>query len=155
MGPVAEEVPEVPLGGLPAGADDLDGHGQLVERLVPDLGEVLGFGPTLPDARVGAVEEEQALQALGVQPGEGLGDIGPDVVAHEPEPLETQGVGQAEEVGCVVFDPISLPGRHLGLARLAEAPQVGRDDVEPMAQRPDHLAPDAPELRPAVEQDER
>ena len=155
VGPVAQEVPDVELAGSPAGADQVGGPWQLMERLVPDLPQVVGVRPAPADTRIGAVEEEEPRQPLGMRPGEGLGDVGTDVMADDSEPPELERIGEAQDVPDVVFEPVALLRRHVRLVGRSEATQVGGDHVVPAAQRLDHLAPDTPELRPAVQQHQR
>src|SRR5256885_989658 len=55
--PMREEMADVQVRRLAAGADEVFGPGQLVEELVPDLRDVPDFHPAHPDAGIGRVKQ--------------------------------------------------------------------------------------------------
>src|SRR5215207_10726248 len=81
--PVIEEVADVYLAGLPVLADQGGGPGLLVEGLIPDLVYAIWRCPAFADPGIGAVEEEQPAETLGVLPGEPLRHVGANIVADD------------------------------------------------------------------------
>jgi hypothetical protein len=72
-------------------------------------------------------------------------------VAHERDPLESEGVEQREQVGGELLLVVAR-GRRRGPA---EPAQVGAEHPEVLGERREDLAPLPPVLGPAVQQDER
>ena len=101
------------------------------------------------------VEDEEAGQPLGCRAGDDLPDKGADVVADDADPIQLQGLDQGLDVGGVNLRPGALRGPGVGLLAVAEAAQVGSQELETfvLQQLHDRL-PGSPELGPAVQEND-
>lgn len=154
VGPVAQKVAEVGLARRAARPDELGRPRLLVERLIPDLLEMIWVAPPPADPGVGAIEKEQACESLGMGPGVALGNVSADVMAYETEALNSKHFDEAVEIVDVVVEPVSLGGGSDRLLGIAKPPEVGDYDIEIVAQGLDDLPPYSPELGPPVQEHE-
>ena len=117
------------------------------------LGRVLDQA-LLEDERVRRVDDDQALDPVGMAQRRQPGDRAAPIVADQGEAAEPERVGERDQVlddavGLVVLDA-------LGLVRAAEAALVGRDDADSRAARRARLvAPGAVRFGKAVEEEDR
>jgi hypothetical protein len=152
MRPVAEEMLEIEPAGLTRAADQRRRPGLLMKGLVPDLAEMPRRRPTGADAGIGAVEEEEREEPLGMLARQALRGIGADVMgddagAGQAEPVEQRQQIRGMDIGA------RFGGRTARrLVAVAEAAQIGRNDIEVARQIRDAFAPDATEFRPSVQQ---
>ena len=84
-----------------------------------------------------------------------LHGVGADIVANETGPLDAERLHDGVDVGRqhVRSRPVVAAGQ--GIAALAEAAEIGRDQPVAVGQPLEHRLPGRPELRPAVQQQER
>ena len=96
-------------------------------------------------------EREVVTNALGRVEAEQEAGIAAPVMGDQIDLIEPQLIEQGDDVGGE-FGDFVWPGGRLAPA---EAAQVGADHPVALGQGRDHLAPDPPVLRPAVEEEER
>src|SRR6185437_666009 len=155
MRPMREEMPEIEAAGIARAADECGGPRLLVERLVPDLDEMLGRRPACADAGIRTVEEEQAAQALAMLPRQALRDIGSDIMRDDPGFGDAEHIHERQNVGGMNIGCRFCGRGRRRLLAVAEAAQIGRDHVEVARQIGDAFAPNEPEFWPAMQQQQR
>jgi hypothetical protein len=116
---------------------------------------VIGIPPPFADPGVRTVEEEQPPDPFGAGARDPFSDVGAEVVADEPELVDTERSYEPHQIGGVILDPVSLGGRDVRPFRLAEPGQIRSDHVERVGEHWKVLAPRPPVLRPAVDQEQR
>ena len=154
-GPCGEEVAEVHLGGLRAGADEVFGPRLLVEELVPGVEHVRQLEPASADAGVGRVEEHELVQAFRVEPREPLHPDGAEVVRDDAHLIEVVEVAERLDVLGEGGVGVADLGREIGLVGVGVAAHVGDDDVVVLGERIDVHVPLEPEAGPAVDEEQR
>src|SRR5262249_23109545 len=125
------------------------------KRLVPDLGEMLRRRPACANARIGTIEEEQATEPVGVRMRERLRGKGADIVRDDADALQAEPVYQRQNIAGVHVCTRLCRGPVRRLLGIAEPAQVRRDHVELGRERGNAPPPDATELRPTVQEQER
>src|SRR6185437_9647931 len=155
MRPMREEMAEIEAAGLARAADERGGPGLLVERLVPDLDEMLGRRPACADAGIWTVEEEQAAQTFAMLPREALCNVRPDIMRDDAGFGDAERVHERQNICGMDIRRRLCRKLQRRLLAVAEAAQVWRDHVEVARQIGNAFAPDQPEFRPAVQQEQR
>src|SRR3990172_3387091 len=152
--PVGEEVAQVDLGSLPAGADKLLGQGELVEEHVPDLAVAVRGHETAGYAGIGGLEEYEAVNQVRMGAGEALCPDGAEVVGDDVHLFEAQVPPQRAQVFGHDHVGVALLRRQVRLAGGAVASHVRYDDIEPAGEGLDVEVPLVPEAGPAVNEEE-
>ncbi len=152
VGPMAEEMAKVGPARLAGAAHQRRSPGLLMERLVPDLAEMLGSRPARADPGIGAIEEEQTAHPLRLLMRDHLRDIGADVVRDDADALEAEPVHQPQNVRRVDIRAGIGRGPVRRFLRIPEAAQIRRDHVELGREIGNAFPPDPAELGPAVEE---
>jgi NAD(P)-dependent dehydrogenase (short-subunit alcohol dehydrogenase family) len=111
----------------------------------------LGVHALEDDARRDVVDDDQAVDRLGVVLGEAGGDAGAAVVADDGNLVPAEVPHQFIDVAG--HGPLVVAGRRPG--RFAVAAQVRRDDVEPPGEDGDLVPPAEPGFGEAVQQEDR
>ncbi len=135
--------------------DEPIGPGQGVEVLVPELALRRGLKATLADARIGRVEQGQRPNPLRTVKGEGLGDRCADVVSGHHHLGDPQSIEEGDQVLGQDLGRVPIGREHVGLVRVAEAPEVGGDHVGDAGKQHEDAAPVVPEARPSVQEQDR
>ncbi len=80
---------------------------------------------------------------------------GADIVADEARAGDAEPIHQRRDVGGQDIGTGLIGGPGHGIAALAEATEVGRDQPVAIGQALEHRLPHCPEFRPAMQQDQR
>ena len=153
--PRREEVAQVDLSRLLAGADEVLGPRLLVEDLVPGVEALWHLEPAAADAGIRRVEEHQLVQALRVQPREPLHPDRAEVVRDDAHLVEVVEVAERLDVLRERRVGVADLRRQVRLVRVRVAAHVRHDDVVVLRQRPDVQVPLVPEAGPAVDEEQR
>ncbi len=153
--PVVEEMAEVEPAGLARAADQLRGPRQLLEVLIPDLDQMAGLAVAVAEARIGRAEIERAGQPPRLMMRHRLHDIGAEVAADHAEAVMAEPIHHREHIERVALRGGRRVRSRRRLAGIAAATQIGRDQLEAVAEMQHQRTPHQPELRPAMEQEQR
>src|SRR6266542_4692757 len=150
-----EEMADVQIRRLAAGAYEVFGPGELMEELVPDLRNMPDLHPAHPDSGIRRVEQHELVEAVAICPRELLDPDGAEVVRDDVGPLPAEMLEQRSDVLGEISGAIAFFRLQVRLVRIREATHVGNDDVEAPRERADVEMPFVVEARPAVDEEER
>src|SRR3972149_436642 len=152
--PVGEEVAQVDLSSLPAGAHELLSQGELVEEHVPYLAVAVRCEEAGGYAGIGGLEEYEAVYQLRVSAHEEPPPGGAEIVGDDVDLREAEVLHQGAQVFGHDLVGVAFFRRQVRLIGVAVAAHVRDHDIEPLGEGLDAQVPLIPEAGPAVNEEE-